>query len=525
MSLAVFGRFRKSAQPKTGVPDWDKHGLIEGRSRRSQIGGSPALLPSLRRQDQLRLALEEAGGLFALFGQFLSLRTDLLPRHYVRGLRKIRSKKRASPGTLLKRKFSGGLSEFEWVRTTPCTEVYQAVYQGQPVITEFFLQDACQIDEAVWDIFVREIQFLAKGPEEMVARQWVLEQFREWMRIQADIDARRAILTNLQENSSLGINRFPQLVPDLQSATCLAYEKYDGTPMGEGGEMTGGIDYLKIFVEGMLERTFVYSLIDVEMQVENFVVLPEGKLGFRAVPPFLGVPVDGYYETFQYVASTVAGDIPRSVRMLSRLVAGEDCKAVEQELTTKLSSLQPELGAKLHSGSLILFENCGRAAARCARQLPLNLQLFHRNLAAIVEYCEALHAEEDLVKETMWPVTGRVLRCHATDLIATKKSQDWLMSSFLLFFSTLRQAEVAMERTRDTDQNLTLVVEHKKAEFSQARKNRRTSALIRTAVMLVGFFFFMQVLINAGSVLMQLFSGSAAALLAYLIYREITQME
>src|SRR3972149_583773 len=128
------------------------------------------------------------------------------------------------------------------------------------------------------------------------------------MRIQADIDARRAILTNLQENSSLGINRFPQLVPDLQSATCLAYEKYDGTPMGEGGEMTGGIDYLKIFVEGMLERTFVYSLIDVEMQVENFVVLPEGKLRIRAVSSIQYIPVFPDCDPSLKVASTVAGD-------------------------------------------------------------------------------------------------------------------------------------------------------------------------------------------------------------------------
>jgi hypothetical protein len=289
--------------------------------------------------------------------------------------------------------------------------------------------------------------------------------------------------------------------------------------------MAGGSASLKVFVEGMLERVFLYSLVDVEMQVENFVLLPEGKLGFHAVPPFVGVPPDGYYETLQYTACSVSGDISRALKTLSRLLAEDDSLALEQDLTAKLSSLQPELGSKVHSASLNFFENSGRALAASGWKVPLFLLLFHRNFAFVLEHCEALHVEEDLVKEAMCPVLGRVLRFHASDLLATKKSQDWLFSSFLLAFSAMRQAEVAMEQTRETEPGLARVVERKQAEFLQAQKNRRTKVLVRTAMMLVGFFLLVQILINADNSLLQVSSGTAAAFLAFAVYRGISRME
>ena len=48
---------------------------------------------------------------------------------------------------------------------------------------------------------------------------------------------------------------------------------------------------LKLMVEGLLDQSLFLSLVDAEAHMENYLTLPDGRLGFSSVPSLAPVPV------------------------------------------------------------------------------------------------------------------------------------------------------------------------------------------------------------------------------------------
>jgi predicted unusual protein kinase regulating ubiquinone biosynthesis (AarF/ABC1/UbiB family) len=490
---------QRAAGRKVPMALWEKYGLATPGWFRAKAG--EPRYTALPRAARFRLALEEGEGLFPVFGQFLAGRADLLPSQYLLELRKIRTSPETPPTPSLEPELAQQIAGFEPIRTAPGSEVFRARYRGRFIVIEVYRTNRISVLEKSWDPFSRKIRRLKDGPESSVARASVLEQFWEWLQVQADIERKRSLLGNLANAPSFHITRFPSLIAELQSPTCLIYEGMQGAPLDQEflPDSSTRSRSFRILVEAILEQSLLLSLIDTEMRLENFLVLPDGSLGYRALPAWISVPVEWHYELLQYVASSAAGDTPRALQMLSRMSSGRDSYAEEQRLLSQLSSLQPELKVNaVTPESVTVLENYWRALAGTPMSPPPFLQLFHRNLTLLGQYSESAPPSRDPIAEALWPVLGRVLRFHLGDILSTGKGREWAVSSSLFLLTAVRQMALAFENLREDNSDMTSALDSKDSDFREARRNRRTMSLIYSAILLIVFLFSIQLAMSPG---------------------------
>ncbi|MBF8305377.1 MAG: hypothetical protein HW398_565 [Acidobacteria bacterium] len=287
----------------------------------------------------------------------------------------------------------------------------------------------------------------------------------------------------------------------------------EGAPLVEAGGRGVSESGLHVWSESLIEQSLLLSLVDAEAQPENYVLLPDGGLGFRALPALVSVPVEWHYELLQYVTSAAAGNTTRALQMLARMSGSENPYGTEQLLLEKLSALQPELKINMVTPeSVVALENYWRALARTPWKPPLFLELLQRSLAVLGQSAESAPPSSDVVAEALWPVLGRILQFRIGDILSTEKGQEWLVSSGLLAMSAVRQVAITMEQVRDND--LALVLDRQEAEDPNGGRNRSIASLIGSAIALVSFLFFLQLAFHAGGGALGLLAGAAAAVAA-----------
>lgn len=505
---SILGRMRKSPNP---LALWEKYGLVARPFFRP--AAAEARYASLPRPNRFRLALEEAGELFVWFGQFLAGRADLLPSPYVAQLRSLRVPLNATTPPASLPELHGRVSQSQLIRITPGAEIYSATGPAGPMVLEIYPPAKTPFAERAWSDLCRRIRLLEDSAEAPVTHPFVLERFREWLELQSDVERKRVILRNVQDIPVRCVSRFPRLIPDFPSIRCLAYDQMEGKPLVEAGAEGATASGWHLWAESLLEQSLLLSLVDAEAQPENYLVLPDGGLGFRTLPALVSVPVEWHYELLQYVTSAVAGNTSRALQMLSRMSASENPYGTEQLLLETLSALQPELKINVVTPeSIAALENYWRAQARTARKPPLFLELFHRNLTVLGQGSESAAPSSDVVAETLWPVLGRILQFRVGDILSTEKGQEWLVSSGLLMISAVRQVAITLEQVRDND--LALVLDRQETETPDTSRNRRAVSLIGSAISLVLFLLLIQLIPRAGGGALEWLAGAAAVLSA-----------
>jgi predicted unusual protein kinase regulating ubiquinone biosynthesis (AarF/ABC1/UbiB family) len=458
---------------------WVKYGLQSPRFLERQT--RDGRYDSLPRSTRFRLALEERGGLFALFGQFLAGRADLLPSPYLLQLRKIRVQNVPPALTRLRERFP----DLRVLRTAAAGEVCTAEYRGQPIVIEFFGPRRAGVpDKGAWEVFRRDIRALDGGTERAVADEVVLAQFTEWLVLEHDVARKRTILSNLENLPPGDTWRFPRLIPELQSPEWLAYEATEGVSLIDDlrPDSPSAAKSLQLLTQGIMEQSLMFSLVDAEMFPENFVRCSDGRLGFRCIPAWAPLPVEWNYELLQYMASTVGGNSARALHMLARISAGQDPYAAEQHLMRELSGLQPELKINVVTPeSVTSFENCWRALGNTRMKSPLFLDLFHRQWTILGQLNGELAPGSDLVAESLWPVMGRILRFRLSEAATLDRMDEWARGGALLFLNTARQISATLEQLRDND--LAFLLERQEYA-SDDRRSRRTGSVIRSGIAL-----------------------------------------
>ncbi len=486
-------RALRSSHSPLPTAHWARYGLVS-RTAWSPFS-APSRYESRSRAERFRLALEETGGLFEVFARFLSGRADLLSSTYLTQLRTVRSSRKPQCPPESLSELSGRVSETALIGFSPAAEIYSGMFGDRAVIIEIYPpasnKDAKKSTLAGWPSFKRQIRQLRNTPEHAVAQEDILEQFREWLDWQHDIERKRVILKNLAGIPFATTTRFPKLIDELQSERCLVYEKQDGERLSErlqtgatGAEGTAALD---LWTESLLEQALLLSLVDSEARPENYLVLPDGTIGFRSVPCFVTIPVEWHAEMVQYTASATAGNSQRAIQMLSRICAPESAYDAEQRLLERLSALQPELKIQQSiPASVVTIENYWRSLQAAAVDSPLFLHLYHRNLAIIGQSAavDANQAQpaDDTVAGGLWPVLGRLLQYRVGELVSSEKGIEWLYSSALLMMSATRQVAVTLEQLRDDD--VALLVEGPEDDIREDFRTRRVASAIRSALAL-----------------------------------------
>ncbi|MBI3934229.1 MAG: hypothetical protein HY316_06025 [Acidobacteria bacterium] len=502
---------------------WDKYGLTASAATRKSAA-SQGRTPSLPRPNRFRLALEESGGLFTLFGQFLSGRADLLPGPYLALLRTVRIQREemTSPSSLPE--IRDRIVQAEWVRSAPCSEVYAATFQDRPIMAEVFLPEAGGYTNSDFHGLERQLSLLKNSPEASVATPAVLEQFREWLAFQADVDRKRGMLRNLADIPFPCVSRFPRVIPDLQSTRCLVYERMEGSPLPEALEDAARSGHaLDLWAECLLEQSLLLSFLDADAQPSNYLLLPDGGVGFRTLPALVPVPVEWHGELLQYLTSAIAGNSHRAMQMLSRICAGANPYAVERMLLERLSALQPELRIQsVAPASVVTLQNYWRALGQTSLKPPLFLHLFQRNLSVLGQAAPPQTPQSDVISESLWPVLGRLLQFRIGDVLSSDKSQEWLANSGLFLLTAVRQVAVLLEHVRDND--LALEIESSPEDGRERRRNRRVASVIHSGIGLVLFLFSLR-MAQQSSGSLQMAATTAAALCAVAVFILVARID
>lgn len=503
---------------------WNKYGLVSWRALRRR--DPDPRYSNLPRETRFRLALEEPGGLSALFGFFLAGRADLLPSPHLKQLNKIQLKHDFPARQSVERELGNRTSELRNLCVAPCAEIYQAAYRGRSVVVEARSRETGENSEQAWKIFSAEIRTLEDGIEARVTEPRVLSEFREWISLAGDLGRKRAMLANLQQIPSGGVIRFPSLISELQSDGFLAYTGAESDPLTSRiqSQPREGEKSLRLLVEALLEETLLLSLIDAEGRFANYTVLRDGNLGIRVLPVMAPVPLEWHRDLLQYMAATVAGQSPRALHMLSHMSGGQNSYAGEQRLMEELSGLQPELKVNVVTPeSVASLENHWRALANSQMKPPLFLELFHRQWTLVGQFNGEVAPDADLVAESLWPVLGRILRYRFAELFSAEKAGEWAANSGLMVLAAVRQAAMLLEQVRDND--LALLLDRQESEPAEAQRNRRFLSMIRSAVTLGIFVLAALVAYGSSRVAVRIVAGAVAAISALTLTIFVAKIE
>ncbi|MBK9166275.1 MAG: hypothetical protein IPM24_02290 [Bryobacterales bacterium] len=483
------------------------------RTRRvASLGRPDPAYQDLSLPVRFSLAIEELGGLYALFGRFLAWRADLLRSDYLMRLRRVR----LAPPPILAGDFTGllehhlgtvareaELGECAWSSPTRCA--YKARFRGRDVVIQAS-RDVAKKTVAQW----RDgVMLLAEESLEPITRSTVLEQFEEWLALSQAPGRERAYLENLQTLEGRSLALYPQLAPELCGEGVLGWFWQDGQPLSETLPLGTRIAVERA-AEAILEQITTVAAVDAELDLDSIVVTPAGTLAFRRVERLVAIPATLVSTALKYVAAVLSANAPNAAHQLVKLTTGRTALHTETRLLDELSNLEPELKVNVRfPASAATFESNWRALAVVAPRRPLYLDALHRNLLAIGYWNSETAAEDDLLAEAQAPVMGRMLRTRAGELLSREKASEWFAGSGLLLFEGARQLSRLAEQIRENE--VAVGVDLQTADGSRDKLHRSIRARISIAMLTIVFLVTLRFAFSAASPASEVLSAVAAA--------------
>ena len=439
----------------------------------------------------VRSTLEQRGGLFAEFGRFLSLRTDLLPWDYAVALEGIRT----SAPPISREDFLAALhSVFGttaddlattvekdpcWSTTSRCA--YLARHRGLRIVIQ---ATRPRFNQADWSEFHAGILAYRDRKMFRATSQTALDQFEEWYKLAENPTREKSYLQSLAAFG--GIHAlYPELVPDLCKDQFLAWTWLDGVPLPEHLAGGGDIVHLADFV---LEQITFLAIVDADLDARNL-AFADGRIIVRRTNRLVSLPTSSTSASLRYVASVLQRDPRSAARVLASLASTEI--ALESRLADKLSNLEPELKLDLKlSAPAIIFENNWRALSAVYPEKKLFLDAIHRNLMLVAFWNTRakipIYNGSDPVEEAYWPVLARILRHKLLEYAKPENLRSTLLLSGTVVVESLRQFKRMTDAVRDDDLRVSLAEPPDEPEDSAA-SNRQVFRAITMALLLLVF--------------------------------------
>jgi len=470
---------------------------------------------------RFRNALEELGGLFAAFGQFLCWRADLLSTDYLGRLRQLKIKVTPVPMGDVTRAIASELGASEnsaalaqgleprlcWSTLARCA--YHAQYRGRAIAVQVARDPILDSDFESFEAAVILIE------DERVAeaiRPPILASFREWMRLSDSPARERSYLSALDSVRERTLAQYPILIPEISTEKLLCFEWVDGETLASC-IAKGSPQAVGRAAECVLEQACSIAAIDGDFDPEAIVLTPSGRLAFRRANRLLAVPPALTNTCLKYISAVLASNAPAAAQMLVKLASTRPILNLEDRLLDALSSLEPELKINVaFPPSAAIFEGNWRALKRTGVQEPLFLDILHRNLIA-VGYWNAEAAAPplppaDFIADAQWPVLGRILRTRLGDMATRETASDWFIGSGLVFFEAMRQVNRLAEGLRENDISLGVDIQDSDDEHKTLRRIRSG---ILIGMLFVAFLACLRFAIRAHGVLSAVLSALAIA--------------
>ena len=429
-----------------------------------------------------RSALEQLGGLYAAFGQFLCWRADLLRTEYLGRLRHIRLSppaiSRADAAAILAAELGEpGTALANALEAEPCWNTlarcaWRAEYRGRAVAVQIARDP---VPDADFESFGKGIGRIGEPRLAEAIRPQTLARFREWMRLSDSPSRERSYLEALGASRETSLAQYPELIPELCAGRALCFEWVEGEPVSRR-IAEGDAQAARRVAECVLEQICTIAAIDADFDPEAMVITGTGRLAVRRASRLIAIPPPMTHACLKYLAAVLASNAPAAAHCLVQLSTGRPSLPAETRLLDALSNLEPELKINLQFPAAAgVFEGNWRALRRCGVDSPLFVDMMHRNLVA-VGYWNAETAPtgmaEDALAEAQWPVLSRMLRARVGEMLHRETASDWLLGSGLLFFELMRQANRVAEGLRENDFSLGVDLEPENNTGSVHRRIR-----------------------------------------------------
>jgi hypothetical protein len=454
--------------------------------------GASADLPyaGLSGAARFRNALEELGGLFAAFAQFLCWRADLLSTDYLGRLRQLKITVAPIPMSDVTRTISTELGADEnamalaqglesrlcWNTLARCA--YHAQYRGRAIAVQVARDP---IPDSAFESFEAEVRLIEDERLTEAMRPAVLASFREWMRLSDSPARERSYLGALDSVREKTLVQYPVLIPEISTEKLLCFEWVEGETLASC-IAKGSPQAVARVAECVLEQCCSTAAIDGDFDLEAMVLTGSGRLALRRANRLIAVPPASTNNCLKYISAVLASNAPAAAQMLVKLASSRPIMSLEQQLLDALSSLEPELKINVQfPPSAAIFEGNWRALKRTGVEEPLFLDILHRNLIA-VGYWNAEAAAPplpaaDFIAEAQWPVLGRILRTRLGEMASRETASDWFIGSGLVFFEAMRQVNRLAEGLRENDISLGVDLQNGQ-DAEKAHKRIRSGILI-----------------------------------------------
>jgi len=467
---------------------------------------------------RFRSALEELGGLYAAFGQFLMWRADLLRTDYLGRLRHINLAVSPVPASdvariLLSELGANGNSLAQFLEREPCWNTlarcaYRTQYRGRTVAVQIARDP---VPDSAFESFETGMRLVEDERTREAIQPAMLARFREWMRLSDSPARERAYLDALQSIREKTLVLYPFLIPELSTERVLCFEWVEGESVASLLSK-GAPQGVQRVAECVLEQFCTIAAVDGDCDPDSMVVSREGRLAVRRINRMVAIPPSLTHAAMKYISSVLASDAPAAAHMLAKL-SGGIITNLENRLLDELSNLEPELKVNLQfPASAAIFEGNWRALTRTGAEKPLFLDIIHRNLIA-VGYWNAETAAPpapacDFIADAQWPVLGRLLRTRLGEMATRETASDWFIGSGLLFFEGLRQINRLAEGLREND--LSLGVDLQREDDSR-KAHQRIRLGILIGMLLVVFLACLRFAVGAEGVASRVLSAVAVA--------------
>ena len=456
---------------------------------------------------RFRNALEELGGLFAAFGQFLCWRADLLSTEYLGRLRQLRITVAPVPMGDVTRTISSELGANEnaaalaqgleprvcWSTLSRCA--YHAQYRGRAIAVQVARDP---IPDSAFESFEAGVRLIEDERLSEAVKPAVLAGFREWMRLSDSPARERSYLAALDSVREKTLAQYPVLIPEISTEKLLCFEWVEGETLASC-IARGSPHAVGRAAECALEQVCSVAAIDGDFDPESMVLTASGRLALRRANRLLAVPPASANACLKYISAVLASNAPAAAQMLVKLASSRPILSLEQRLLDALSSLEPELKINMQfPPSAAIFEGNWRALKRTGVEEPLFLDILHRNLIA-VGYWNAEAAAPplpaaDFIAQAQWPVLSRILRTRLGEMLSRETASDWFIGSGLVFFEAMRQVNRLAEGLRESDISLGVDIQNGQ---DQEKAHQRIRSGILIGMLFVAFLACLRFAVNA----------------------------
>ncbi len=444
---------------------WERHGLLSPRSRRVATLSAGSVRT---RAEGFRAACLELGGHCQAFAAFLSGRADLLPFPFLEELDGLLPPFLGDPTRGIP---AWTAAELEEIGASLYTRVFRGRLDGRPAVVELCCAPDQAARDAAWRSFERTIDPLEGIPESVILSDDVLAEFRSWLDVHADLQKKRQMLENLRQAPTGSLNLIPDLIPEFQTDELLAYEDLERIC----GLCADASRQTPLFVEAILEQILMLAFVALDAPWPEMRLLDEERVTFRVWPFMKAVPVQHYQSVLQYVASSIAEDGGRAMRMLLRIVRHEDGAVLESDLWRQLSGLRFEVASDhriSQSGEKLLEFWKALAAERIRR--PDFLDLLHREL--ILVFRSSYDPGMDWIAPSASAVYSRLVTFRFSDAMSSDRAREWSVGSGLIALGVFRQVGAFLEQLRDNDFSVTVKTDSGSGTGSRRRPSVRIAS-------------------------------------------------